>query len=73
MIREWSDGTHDDSDRPAALRRELAQASDLGSEIVDLRMQNEWLRLQLDCPWRIENYRARPIATRTDRYSTAAA
>lgn len=73
MTRKYSDGEHDDADRLPLLAREAAQANKLGTETVNLRMQNEWLRVQLDNPWRIEDYRARPIAPRTDRYSSAAA
>lgn len=66
MTRQWSDGAHDDEERLAALDREWAQANKIGSEIADLRVCNEWLRLQLAGPWRIDNYRARAKSFRAE-------
>lgn len=71
--RQWSDGRHADAERLAALHSESAQASALGVEIINLRLRNEWLRLQLAYPWRIENYRPRPRPPETGRYSSEAA
>jgi hypothetical protein len=57
MIRQWSDGPHDDSTREFELKREFEQRSGMGTAAADLKLQNDWLRLQLiEGPWRIENY-----------------
>jgi hypothetical protein len=72
MTRSWSDGTHDDFTRAVSLALETAQAATLGARIADLRLQNEWLRLQILCPWRVENYLPPRRGTRATRYEAAA-
>jgi hypothetical protein len=62
MTRQYSDGPHDDADRPAIAAREYEQREALCREARDLRQVNEWLRLQIECPWRIENYRPRTVS-----------
>lgn len=59
MMRQWSDGLHDDATREFELKREREHADRLGTEIVNLRMQNEFLELQMVAPWRIEDYTPR--------------
>lgn len=51
-----SDGTDRDF-TPAEAERTLAFANAVGIARGDLQMQNDWLRAQLEKPWRIENYR----------------
>lgn len=51
-----SDGTNREfTPNEAALASSCANV--VGIARGDLRMQNDWLREQLRCPWRIENYR----------------
>lgn len=52
-----SDGTTRER-TPAEAEREFAHANRLGIEISDLKMQNDWLRAQLERGlWAIDDYR----------------
>ena len=59
---------------PAAIVRrnlEAFLAEKRGRELCELRNVNDWLKLQLESQWRIENYR--PAPTSEKRVMRAAA
>ena len=55
--RMWSDGWHEDATRENELRRELEHEVKLCTEKQSLVMVNDWLAVQAEKPWKVEDYK----------------